>query len=164
MKQVAIGSKNVIGKKKDLRGIRAIEIGWRRMLGFRGVIIALAVWLVLLAGCDHGEGDRVRDLDGIIVSEEALPMELKEIIDGKKEQAFQLTYSDGDYLYICIGYGKQDTGGYSIALNDLYLTETEVRVDTTLLGPELADQKKKTATYPYLVIRTELVEQPVVFK
>ena len=154
----------MIGKKKDLRGIRANEKGWRRTLGFRGVIIALAVWLVLLAGCDHGEGDRVRDLDGIIVSEEALPMELKEIIDGKKEQAFQLTYSDGDYLYICIGYGKQDTGGYSIALNDLYLTETEVRVDTTLLGPELADQKKKTATYPYLVIRTELVEQPVVFK
>ena len=154
----------MIGKKKDLRGIRAKEKGWRRALGVRGVIIALAAWLVLLAGCNHGEGDRVRDLDGIIVSEEALPGELREIIDGKKEQAFQLTYSDGDYLYICIGYGKQDTGGYSIALNDLYLTETEVRVDTTLLGPELADQKKKTATYPYLVIRTELVEQPVVFK
>jgi len=154
----------VIGKKKDLRGIRAKEKGWRRALGVRGVIIALAAWLVLLAGCNHGEGDRVRDLDGIIVSEEALPGELREIIDGKKEQAFQLTYSDGDYLYICIGYGKQDTGGYSIALNDLYLTETEVRVDTTLLGPARADQKKKTATYPYLVIRTELVEQPVVFK
>ena len=164
MKQVAIGSKNVIGKKKDLTGIRAKEKGWRRALGVRGVIIALVAWLLLLAGCNHGEGDRVRDLDGIIVSEEALPGELREIIDGKKEQAFQLTYSDGDYLYICIGYGKQDTGGYSIALNDLYLTETEVRVDTTLLGPELADQKKKTATYPYLVIRTELVEQPVVFK
>lgn len=98
------------------------------------------------------------------MSEEALPTELKTIIDGKKEKPFQLTYSDKEYLYICIGYGKQETGGYSIVLNDLYLTETEVRVDTTLLGPELSDQAKKTATYPYLVIRTELVEQPVVFR
>ena len=86
------------------------------------------------------------------------------MIDEKKAEPFQFTFSDHENLYICIGYGKQETGGYSIALNDLYLTETEVRVDTTLLGPELADQKKKTATYPYLVIRTELVKQPVVFQ
>ncbi len=154
----------MIGKKKEWMGIRAKEKGHGWAFGFRGMVIVLAAWLLLLAGCSHAEDERVRELDGVIVSEEALPGELREIIEGKKTQAFQLTYSDGDYLYICIGYGKQETGGYSIALNDLYLTETEVRVDTTLLGPELADQKKKTATYPYLVIRTELVEQPVVFR
>jgi len=120
--------------------------------------------LLALAGCLKEDTEKVRDLTSVIVSEEALPAELKTIIDGKKEKPFQLTYSDKEYLYICIGYGKQETGGYSIVLNDLYLTETEVRVDTTLLGPELSDQAKKTATYPYLVIRTELVEQPVVFK
>lgn len=120
--------------------------------------------LFALAGCLKEDTEKVRDLTAVIVSEEALPAELKTIIDGKKEKPFQLTYSDKEYLYICIGYGKQETGGYSIVLNDLYLTETEVRVDTTLLGPELSDQAKKTATYPYLVIRTELVEQPVVFR
>lgn len=120
--------------------------------------------LLALAGCLKEDTEKVRDLESVIVSEEALPAELKTIIDEKKEKPFQLTYSDKEYLYICIGYGKQETGGYSIVLNDLYLTETEVRVDTTLLGPELSDQAKKTATYPYLVIRTELVEQPVVFK
>lgn len=128
------------------------------------MIVTLTFVLLLTVGCgDKGE-DKIRDLDSVIVSEEALPAELKEIIENKKETPFQLTYSDGEHLYICIGYGKQDTGGYSIALNDLYLTDTEVRVDTTLLGPELPDQKKKTATFPYLIIRTELVEQPVVFK
>ena len=120
--------------------------------------------LFALAGGLKEDTEKVRDLTAVIVSEEALPAELKTIIDGKKEKPFQLTYSDKEYLYICIGYGKQETGGYSIVLNDLYLTETEVRVDTTLLGPELSDQAKKTATYPYLVIRTELVEQPVVFR
>ena len=154
----------MIEKKMDGMRKDVAEAGRRRTLGMKGFVLMLTTWLLLLTGCSRVEGERVRDLDGVIVSEEALPAELKEIIDGKKEQAFQLTYSDEDYLYICIGYGKQETGGYSIALNDLYLTETEVRVDTTLLGPELADQKKKTATYPYLVIRTELVKQPVVFQ
>jgi len=128
------------------------------------MIVTLTFVLLLTVGCGDKGGDKIRNLDSVIVSEEALPAELKEIIENKKETPFQLTYSDGEHLYICIGYGKQDTGGYSIALNDLYLTDTEVRVDTTLLGPELQDQKKKTATFPYLVIRTELVEQPVVFK
>ena len=154
----------MIGKMRALTRNGVSKKERRQVLWLRRLAVALTAWLLFLTGCSQAEEERVRDLDGVIVSEEALPAELKEIIDGKKEQAFQLTYSDEDYLYICIGYGKQETGGYSIALNDLYLTETEVRVDTTLLGPELADQKKKTATYPYLVIRTELVEQPVVFQ
>ena len=135
----------------------------RSVKAWIGCIVMLFAVLAL-AGCLKEDNQKVRDLESVIVSEEALPAELKTIIDGKKEKPFQLTYSDKEYLYICIGYGKQETGGYSIVLNDLYLTETEVRVDTTLLGPELSDQAKKTATYPYLVIRTELVEQPVVFR
>ena len=146
MKSLTIRSRNVIEKKMDGMRKDVAEAGRRRTLGMKGFVLMLTTWLLLLTGCSRVEGERVRDLDGVIVSEEALPAELKEIIDGKKEQAFQLTYSDEDYLYICIGYGKQETGGYSIALNDLYLTETEVRV------------------YPYLVIRTELVKQPVVFQ
>ena len=106
----------------------------------------------------------MRELDSLIISEEALPSQLKEIIDEKKEKEFQFTFSDQKNLYICIGYGKQETGGYSIVLNDLYLTDAEVVVDTTLLGPDPAAQAKKTATYPFIVIRTELVEQPVVYR
>ena len=143
-----------LGKREKRHRMRLTEV-------FLAGILALGV---LLSGCNYEESAKVRDLDAVIVSEEALPKELKEIIDGKKEEAFQLTYTDRDYLYICIGYGKQETGGYSIALNDLYLTETEVVVDTTLLGPEASDQAKKTATYPFIVIRTETSEQPVVFR
>jgi len=129
-----------------------------------GGIVAGLLLLLGLQACDYAEGKKVRDLDAVIISEEALPAELKEIIDSKKEKPFQFTFSDPEYLYICIGYGKQETGGYCITLNDLYLTETEVVVDTTLLGPDLTDQAKKTATYPFIVIRTELAEQPVVFR
>ena len=127
---------------------------------------ALIAWLVMvaLAGCNYSESEKVRDLDALIISEEALPKELAEIISTKKEEPFQFTFSDQENLYICIGYGKQETGGYDIVLNDLYLTETEVIVDTTLLGPDGGKQEKKTATCPFIVIRTERTEQPVVFR
>ena len=126
--------------------------------------MALMTVLLGLTGCIGKEGEKVRELDSLIISEEALPSQLKELIDERKEKEFQFTFSDQKNLYICIGYGKQETGGYSIVLNDLYLTDSEVIVDTTLLGPDQDAQAKKTATYPFIVIRTELVEQPVVYR
>ncbi len=126
--------------------------------------VLLLVLLCMLVGCSGEQREKLRDLEATILSEEALPEELKEIIDEKKALPFQITFSDREKLYICIGYGKQETGGYSIALNDLYLTEGAVYVSTTLLGPDVSQQTKKTATYPYIVIQTELVEQPVIFE
>lgn len=126
--------------------------------------VLLMLLLCILVGCSGKQREKLRDLDATIISEEALPGELKAIIDEKKALPFQITFSDREKLYICIGYGKQETGGYSIALNELYLTEGAVYVSTTLLGPDVSQQAKKTATYPYIVIQTELVEQPVIFE
>lgn len=133
----------------------------KRFISVAAVLMGL---LLMLAGCSMQKRERLRDLEATVLSEEVLAEELKEIIDGKKAKPFQITFSDKENLYICIGYGKQETGGYSIALNDLYLTESAVYVSTTLLGPDVSQQTKKTATYPYIVIKTELVEQPVVFE
>ena len=137
-----------------------LKRNWRVLFG----LMALMTVLLGLTGCIGKEGEKGRELDSLIISEEALPSQLKELIDEKKEKEFQFTFSDQKNLYICIGYGKQETGGYSIVLNDLYLTDSEVIVDTTLLGPDQDAQAKKTATYPFIVIRTELVEQPVVYR
>ena len=141
-------------EKQKKNGMR---VGW--------FLAGLAMLLLLgcLTACMQEKREKVRDLDSVILSEEVLPEKLKEIIDSKKAQPFQFTYSDKKNLFICIGYGKQETAGYSIALDELYLTDSEVIVSTTLLGPSVTDQAKKTATYPYIVIQTELVEQPVVF-
>jgi len=119
---------------------------------------------MLCAGCSKTENQKLRDLDYAILSEEVLPTDLRELIDSKKEQPFEFTYSDHDRMYICIGYGKQDKGGYSIVLDDLYLTNEAVYIHTTLLGPDPGKQNKKTAAYPYIVIQTEQVEQPVIFE
>lgn len=134
-----------------------------RIRRWAGVLAAMLA-VTCLAGCGTAEREKLRELDALIVSEEALPAQLRKLIDEKKAEPFQFTFSDHENLYICIGYGKQETTGYSIVLNDLYLTEAELVVDTTLMGPDRSEQAKKTATYPFIVIRTELVEQPVVYK
>ena len=70
-------------------------------------------------------------------------------------------------MYVCIGYGEQISGGYSIAVNALYLTDNAIYADTTLLGPDPADAaagKQKAPSFPYIVLKTEFVDKPVVFE
>ena len=131
--------------------------------------VSLAILVVLLVsivqGCSFGSvsKDKVRDLSYTIVPEEDIPEELKTIIEEKKAQAFQLSYAAGDDLYIAIGYGEQKTGGYSIVLEELYTTEDSVVVATNLLGPGSDEEVKNTPTYPYIVVKTEYLDLPVVY-
>lgn len=120
----------------------------------------------ILGGCSFLSEERIklRDLDFTVLSEEKIPDELKNIIEEKKAEAFKLTYSDKEYLYICIGYGEQTTGGYSIAVNELYLTDNAVYVNTSLLGPEPSDKENPAASYPYIVIKTEYLDETVIFE
>ncbi len=126
----------------------------------------LAGCILLLSGCTFLREERIklRDLDFTVLSQEKIPAELLEILEGKKNAPFQLTYSDNEYLYLCVGYGAQETGGYSIAVNELYLTDTNICVNTSLLGPELSEKGNKTPSYPYIVLKTELLEQTVLFE
>ena len=91
-----------------------------------------------------------------------MPEELKEMIEERKVEPFKLTYSDNEYLYICVGYGEQETGGYSITVDELYLTDSAIYAQTTLLGPEASDKGNKVASYPVIVIKTELLDQTVI--
>ena len=119
---------------------------------------------MLLTGCQMMSSEKVklRDLDFTIQSEETIPKEVLQMIEEKKEEPFKFTFTDGENLYICIGYGKQDRGGYSITVDALYLTEDAIYVETTLLGPDSGENSQKAASYPYIVIKTEALDQTVV--
>jgi hypothetical protein len=133
----------------------------------KGVILLVSALLTLtMAGCTMLSSERVKlkDLDFTILGEEKIPEELKSIIGEKKAEPFKLTYSDRDYLYICIGYGEQSTGGYSIAVNELYLTDTAIYLNTELLGPDPSEKKNPAPSYPYIVIKTDYLEQTVIFE
>ena len=131
------------------------------------VAVVLAVCgMMSLSGCTMLSEERVKlqDLGFTVVSEEVIPEELKTIIDEKKSEAFKLTYSDDTFLYIVIGYGQQSGGGYSIAVNELYLTEESIYVNTTLLGPEKKDAGSMAPSCPYIVLKTDFIDKPVVFE
>lgn len=124
--------------------------------------------MLLSAGCREKQNslEKIKDLEYTVTAQENIPEELLQVIEEKKTEGFKVTYQDGGFLYICMGYGQQECGGYSIAVNELYETENAVYPDTTLLGPKPgeADDKRKSPSYPYVVVKTEQVDKPVVFE
>ncbi len=138
----------------------------KRRIVTRSLLCLLLMASMLFTGCTYLSDEKIklRDLDFTVLSEEMIPEELKGIIEEKKSTAFQITYTDNVNLYICIGYGEQKTGGYSIAVEELYLTENNICVNTSLLGPEAGDKNGKTPSYPVIVLKTEFLEQTVIFE
>ena len=63
-----------------------------------------------------------------------------------------------------VGYGEQATGGYSISVNELYLTENSIVIDTELKGPEKGETVGVEKSYPYIAVQTEYLENPVIFQ
>ena len=108
--------------------------------------------------------DKVRDLEFQVAAQGELPQELSKLIAQKVSQPFKLTYTDSQNLYIAVGYGAQPTGGYSISVKELYLTENSIILQTELMGPEKGEDPGTEQSFPYIVLRTELLEEPVVFQ
>ncbi len=128
-------------------------------------IFFIGFLLLAVAGCAEKQ-DRTkkqRDLEFQVLSSEQTPRELGELLEEKKKEGFKLTFTDEEMLYICVGYGQQPTGGYSISVTELYETENAVYVHTNLMGPSPGELKKEKASYPYLVIRLEKQDKTVVF-
>lgn len=118
----------------------------------------------ILGGCTGKEEEKVKDLEFTVIGQNEIPKELADIIEQKKGAEFKLTYTDGGDLYIAVGYGEQQTGGYSITVPKLYLTENSIVIQTELQGPEQAGGEQAAPSYPYIVVKTPFVEEPVVFQ
>ena len=128
-------------------------------------LVIVSIMAAMLSACG-GETEKEEDrnnLEFTVVSEDRLPDELKEILDQKKESAFKLTYADEGYLYICVGYGKQESGGYSVTVNELYETDNAIYVNTNLLGPKAGSSPGTSPSYPYIVLKIEFRDKTVVF-
>ena len=128
------------------------------------MIILLGV-LMLLSGCVLKEcEEKVKDLEFTVTKEEELPEALRQQIEEKKEGDFRFTYSDNEYLYVARGYGIQETGGYSISVEDCYLSDTAICVKTRLQGPKNGEEVTKAPSYPFIVLKLELREEEVLFQ
>ncbi len=129
-------------------------------------LLLLVLFSCLLYGCSI---EKVRAGDGVkpeytVMKEEYFPEKVKELIAQNQETEFQMTYQDAGYLYLLKGYGKQETGGYSIQIEDLSLWENAIHLQTVLIGPRDGEELKEEPSYPCLVVKMKYREEPVIFE
>ena len=128
--------------------------------------ILLIVMCCSLWGCSI---EKVRAKDGVkpeytVMKEEEFPDKVRELVEQNREKEFQMTYQDNGFLYLMKGYGKQETGGYSIQVQDLSLWDNAIHLETMLLGPEEGEELTGEPSFPCLVIKMKYREEPVIFE
>ncbi|MEG1596073.1 MAG: protease complex subunit PrcB family protein [Lachnospiraceae bacterium] len=137
-------------------------------MGKRAILMIFLMILLTLGMCGCGKKEpevkKLRDLNFTVVDQGKLPKELEKAIGKKKKREFKLTYTTDEFLYIAVGYGVQKSGGYSIKVNDLYVTENAIYFDTELLGPAQGETVEDVETFPYIVVKLELMDKSVIFQ
>lgn len=126
------------------------------------LIVLLSVAVVSACGIDKVSHKKTNDVDYTVVAEIEMPDEVKQIVEERKEMPFKVTYSDNQYTYIIVGYGKQKYEGYSIKVKEMYETKNAVCVKTEFSGPE-EYTNTQVESYPYIVMKIEYTDKNVVF-
>ena len=137
----------------------------RKIIG--ALVLGIFVALVIqLQGCGMQvlPQEERKEVSFTIISKECIPDSLAKLIEERKEEEMKLTYVDQGKRYIVIGYGRQNSGGYSIYIKDFYKTENALYVDTCLMGPKEKKEAQETASYPVMVLRISEMGLPVVFQ
>lgn len=118
------------------------------------------------AGCsiEKTDSNKIKDLEFSIVEESQMPEELLAAIEEKKINEFKLTFATNTELYIVVGYGAQPTNGYSISVEELYLSSNAIYIKTNLIGPVKGEIIMDVESYPYIVVKMEYIDKSVVFK
>lgn len=128
------------------------------------LVLLLVALIVAMSACGYEKinKSKVKDLDYTVVSEIEMPKEVIDIVNNRKEMPFKVTYSDKEYTYIIIGYGRQKYSGYSIKVEEVYESKNSICVKTKFEGPT-KHTNVETITYPYIVIKIECTDKTVVF-
>ena len=126
------------------------------------IILMICIAVTSACGLEKTSSKKINDVDYTIVSAGEMPKEVSKIIEERKEKEFKVTYSDEQYTYIIIGYGKQKYSGYSIRVTNLYETVNAIFVKTEFKGPENYTEKEESS-YPYIVINIKYSDKNIIF-
>lgn len=146
------------------------------------MILVLVALACVSSGCRKEAARERQDLDFTVCAQTELPDDLRGLIEEKKTQAFQISYTTKEHLYIVVGYGEHDRTNLSVVVEELYKTDRAIYVKTNLktmesMEQDQADGQRKTASgtdsiqtdtqyaepsmYPYIVIRLPRMDLPV---
>lgn len=122
--------------------------------------------LLFLTGCSVERTDKkkIKDLEFTVVEESQIPEELLPLIEEKKQEDFKMTFDTEDSRYMVRGYGVQPTNGYSISVEELYMTSNAIYLNTNLIGPAKGEAVSQVESWPYIVIKIEYMDKSVVFE
>ena len=143
-----------------------MQVGVNMKKGIVFTVLTSLFCIFFLTGCIESstEKGKIRDLEYTVVCEDNLPEELQKGIKERKAKEFKISYSDGSFLYICRGYGEQETGGYSIRVTDLYLSEDGIVFATEFIGPDKSENVPQVSSYPVITVKTEIIDKPLIFE
>lgn len=136
------------------------------------IAVAVAIVICIMAGgvfCGCGQTSSRQkqeevECDYTVVATRDCPEEFLKNLEEKKINPFQMTYQDGTYLYMAVGYGEQKTGGYSILVKKLTETKDKIFLNTELRGPSKEENVLEKPSFPYVVIKMENKSKEVVFE
>lgn len=129
------------------------------------MVIGTGALAMSVSGCSKAEPEeKLTPADFTVVCYDDIPKDFLREIEEKKETDFKLTCISDGWLYIARGYGKQNTGGYSIAVKEVWVSDNAVYFDSELIGPKQGEAANKLATYPYVVVKIEDAGRSVVFR
>ena len=135
-------------------------------------IVLLFCLIFMLSGCSNKKQEGARkEIDFTVCARENLPDELFAIIEEKKDKLCKFTYANGSFMYIVVCYGERERENLNVVVNDLFMTSNAIYVDTTL-KTDISGSATPTdfvasgeySMYPYIVLKCEKYDVPVVFK
>lgn len=130
------------------------------------LLIVVAMIGSSISGCTFAEmkSEKIQDIEYQMISDWDMPEEVLLLIEENQGTKIKMSYTDQGKEYIIIGYGEQETSGYSVEVLEVYETETTICVDTNLIGPTPDEEIANVITYPYIVICIEENQKPIVYE
>lgn len=143
-----------------MRKIKKAKIIWCIVLFF--ILILFSIWWSKkVTSIDE---EKLGNVEYEIVEYHYLDESVRKAFDAAKSINKRLTFEDENYQYLIVCYGKQEMGGYSVEVKELYETNNMIVVDTTLKGPQKNKKYDADVSYPGIVIRINKHSKLVVFK
>ena len=129
-------------------------------------LLCLVIAGVVITGCSVRQEpkDKLRDLEFSVLDEKDIPAPLMEVIQKNLKTEMKLSYQKDGELYLARGFGEQETGGYSIAVTQVYLAEDGIHGKFQLIGPDRGEKLTETPSYPYVVIQMEDLGKSIHFE
>lgn len=132
------------------------------------IVCAVVIFLltIQISGCEgnYKGSEKGLNLEYTVLGETKIPEEFLSQIEEKKAEKFELTYRDNEYLYIAKGFGEQKTSGSSISVTNLTCEDQTIYFESKLVIPQEKENRNSISSFPYIVIKTELIDFPVVFR